>query len=102
MRVPHFVGLHAIQALALIALGLRRWQRTEDVRVRAMMVAAASYASLFLLLVWQALRGHSVIAPDETALASIAIWAFSTTLAFGWIVLARRGISAHSPDRMAV
>src|SRR5690606_26952007 len=25
VRVPHFVGLHAIQALALLALALRRW-----------------------------------------------------------------------------
>ena len=37
-----------------------------------------SYASLFLLLLWQALRGQSVVAPDATALASIAIWALVT------------------------
>ena len=35
LRVPHFIGLHAIQALALIAVGLRRWRRPEAVRVRA-------------------------------------------------------------------
>ena len=62
LRVPHFVGLHAIQAFALIAMGLRRWRRPEAVRVRALLAAASSYASLFLLLLWGALRGHSVMA----------------------------------------
>ena len=69
LRVPHFIGLHAIQALALVAVVLRRWRRPEAVRVKAVLAAAASYASLFLLLLWSALRGHSVVAPDATALA---------------------------------
>jgi hypothetical protein len=62
LRVPHFIGLHAIQAMALIALVLRRWRRSESVRVRAVLIAAASYGSLFLLLLWEAMRGRSVVA----------------------------------------
>jgi hypothetical protein len=61
LRVPHFIGLHALQALALVALGLRRWRGAETVRVRVMMVAAASYAVVFVLLLLQALRGQSVV-----------------------------------------
>ncbi len=71
MRVAHFIGLHAIQALALIAVGVRRWRRSETIRVRAVLAAAASYASLFLLLLWQARRGQSLVVPDAAALASI-------------------------------
>ena len=85
LRVPHFVGLHAIQAFALIALALRRWRRPEAVRVRALLAAASSYASLFLVLLWGALRGHSVAAPDATVLATIAIWAVASALALGGI-----------------
>jgi len=48
-------------------------------------VAAASYASLFLLLLWGALRGQSVVAPDVAALSAIAIWALMTALVLGWI-----------------
>ncbi len=102
LRVPHFIGLHAVQALALIAVGLRWWRRPETVRVRAMLAAAASYASLFLLLLWEALRGQSVVAPDATALASIAIWAMVTAIVFGWISLSSHGASREGLDRMAV
>jgi hypothetical protein len=91
IRVPHFMGLHAIQVLALIAVGLRRWRASEAMRVRAVLAAAASYASLLVLLLWEALRGQSVVAPDATALASIAIWAVATALACGWIGLGSRG-----------
>ena len=90
LRVPHFIGLHAIQALALIALGLRRWRRSEDVRGRAMLIAAASYASLFLLLLWEALRGKSVVVPDPVSAVSLAIWAALTVLALGWIAAGSR------------
>ena len=101
LRVPHFIGLHAIQALALIAVGLRRWRRPEAVRVRAVLAAAASYASLFLLLLWEALRGQSLVAPDAAALASIAIWAVVTMLVLGWIGVGSRGASRDGSDWMS-
>ena len=102
LRAPHFIGLHAVQALALIAVGLRRWRRPEAVRVRALLAAAASYASLFLLLLWEALRGQSVVSPDATALASIAIWALAAAIVVGWIGLGSRAASRDGLDRIAV
>jgi hypothetical protein len=100
--VPHFIGLHAIQALALLAVGLRRWRRPEAVRVRALVAATASYASLFLVLLWQALRGQSVVALDATALASIVIWAALTVFVLGWIGVRSRGASRNGVEWMAV
>ena len=102
LRVPHFIGLHALQALALVAVGLRRWRRPETVRVRAVQVAAASYAALFVLLLRAALRGQSVVPPDAMALAPVAIWAAITVLALGWIIVDSRGASREGVDRMAV
>ena len=102
VRVPHFIGLHAIQALALVAVALRRWRAPEALRVRAVLVAAASYASLFLLLLWEALRGRSVVAPDMTALVSLALWAVTTALAVGWIGLGSRAASRESAHWIAV
>ena len=102
VRVAHFVGLHAIQVLALVALGLRRWGAPEAVRVRALLAAAASYTSLFLLLLWQALRGQSIVAPDAAIVGGLVAWALATIIALGWIGLSPRGTSQASMNRMVV
>ena len=89
LRVPHFIGLHAIQALALVALGLRRWRRPESTRVKAVLAAGASYTALFAVLLWQAMHGRSLAASDAAALMPLGLWAASTLLAFGAIAVAR-------------
>lgn len=75
LRIPHFLGLHAIQAIPLFAwLFARR-------RSSAVFIAAASYLALYGILVWQALRGESIVAPDAATLAALAIWLAATALA---------------------
>jgi hypothetical protein len=101
LRVPHFIGLHALQALTLIAVALRSLRRSDRSRVRLVLAAAASYASLFVLLLWQALRGISVVAPDATALATLTAWAALTVLALTWIGVGARGASNERVDGMA-
>jgi hypothetical protein len=78
--VAHFAGLHAIQILPLIALGLRRRQWNETVRQRLTLTAAASYAGLFALLLSQALRGQSLVSPDVVTLALVVLWAGLTAV----------------------
>lgn len=102
VRVPHFIGLHALQALALVAVAVRRWRRSEATRVRVVLAAAASYAALFVLLLWNALRGHSMVALDAAALGPIGVWAALTLLALGWVGLSSRNASHEGNDRMAV
>jgi hypothetical protein len=102
LRVPHFLGLHAIQALALIAVGSRRWRRAAVVRSRAVVAGAASYTALFGLLLWQALRGVSVAAPDATAVAALAIWAVSTVVVVGAIAAGSRCAVHGAPKSVAV
>ena len=75
LRVPHFIGLHAMQVLPLIAVGLGRWRRPESTRVRMLLAAAASYAGLFVVLLWQALSGQSLIGHDATPSGLLASWA---------------------------
>jgi hypothetical protein len=77
LRVPHFVGLHAMQVLPLLALALRR-RRFVETRVRLVMVAAASYVALFAILLWQALRGQSLVHPDGATIAALAAWVILT------------------------
>ena len=75
VRVPHFIGLHAMQVLPVIAVGLRRWRRPEATRVRVLLAAAASYAGLFVVLLWQALSGQSLIGGVGTTSGLLAAWA---------------------------
>jgi len=78
LRVPHFIGLHALQVLPVIAL-LLWWRRIDDARrARLTVVAGSSYATIFLILIWQALRGQALINPDALTLATLAVWAAVT------------------------
>jgi hypothetical protein len=89
LRVPHFIGLHAMQVLPLFAVGLRRWRRPEAVRVTMVLAATASYASVFVLLLWSALNGHSVVGMDATTSGALAtvllIAALASLLVVVWI-----------------
>ena len=93
IRVAHFLGLHALQMLALVALFFAALGWHEARRVRIVWTIAASYVSLFALLLWQALRGQSVTAPDPTTLTALALWAVLTAAAVviaGWRGESRR------------
>jgi hypothetical protein len=89
LRVPHFLGLHAIQILPLFALLLGRRVASAAKRERAMLVVAASYGSIFAILLAQALAGESIVAPSPATLAVLGGWltmtvaALSVALAFG-------------------
>jgi hypothetical protein len=89
LRVPHFIGLHALQVFALFVFALpRRW--SADRRVRSVAVMSASYAALFGILVWQALRGLALIAPDALTVSVLASWAALTASGFYFAMLRRR------------
>jgi hypothetical protein len=81
LRIPHFIGLHAIQALPLIALAIGRLTSLERRRVRLVVVGAGSYVGLFAILLWQALRGQPLIAPDMTMVVVLAAWLVATAAA---------------------
>jgi hypothetical protein len=79
LRIPHFVGMHALQALPLFVLLLAvlatRFPRLrgDDVRARLVLIAAAGYAGLVGLVTWQALRAQSLIHPDALTLGALAV-----------------------------
>jgi len=95
IRVPHFLGLHALQGLALVALLLPR--RESDVRrVQLTLVAAGSYLGLFVLLLVQAFNGESVVAPSLAFAGAFAVWGVVTLTAAS--VAARRVIAFGRAD----
>ena len=99
VRVPHFIGLHALQALALAVVLLTRAGISRTIRTRLMVVAGPSYAALFAILLAQALRGVPVTSPDGTTIVQLGAWAAGTLLA---AVLATRADAAVSRHIAAV
>lgn len=75
LRIPHFIGMHALQALPLLALllevGARRIPLLRDAVVRRGLVVtgAGAYLAVVGLVTLQALRGQSIIAPDALTLS---------------------------------
>jgi hypothetical protein len=96
LRVAHFLGLHAIQMLSIVALLLARIGWHDVRRVRMVWAISASYVSLFALLLWQALRGQSVTAPDSATLTALALWALLTALAVGIASVRRESARVHA------
>ncbi len=78
LRIPHFVGMHALQAIPLLAavLGYAATRlgrlRPENRRLMLVRVAAAGYAGLVALVTWQALRGQPIVAPDAATWGVLA------------------------------
>jgi hypothetical protein len=97
-RVAHFVGLHSIHVLLLVAAilgglaGRLPWL-TEPVRARLVGVAAAAYAGLLAVLAWQAGRGQALIHPDTATLTAVAAVALPAAAAATALVLVARRLS---------
>jgi len=93
LRIGHFVGLHALQALPILAILLNRFlgaRLDERTRVRLLVVAGGAYGVLTMLLTWQALRGQPLLRPDALTLAAVAALVVATATAAG-VVLTRVG-----------
>lgn len=97
LRIPHFIGMHALQAipllLILIELASRRVSRLRDgeVRHRLVAIASVSYLAVLALLTWQALRGQSIVQPDATTIAITLVIAASALAAVVTALVAPTG-----------
>jgi hypothetical protein len=98
LRIAHFVGMHALQGLPLLAAALAltgRWD--ENTRVRLVRVAATAWTGLIALLTWQALRAQPLLAPDTATLAALAVLALGTAAALAGVL-----VGAHRASLPAV
>jgi heme exporter protein D len=98
LRVPHFVGLHAIQVfvLAVLVLGALAarvaWLRSERVRAQLTGVLVLGYTGLFVITAWQAVRGQSLVHPDAATWTAFGVTvAVTASLAAVTVAAARRG-----------
>ena len=77
LRIPHFLGLHGVQAIPFLAWFTRRRRN----RTAVVITAATSYFALAAILLAQALAGESVIHPSVPTLAALGLWLLCTAVA---------------------
>jgi hypothetical protein len=108
LRIPHFVGLHAIHFLLLTVLVLSvlaarvEWLRPERVRHRLVGVAAFGYTGVMITVTVQAFRGQALIHPDVQTLGLLGgFLAVSLAALFGVVAAARRQVDVRRPAERA-
>ena len=91
LRIPHFVGMHALQLLPLFAIvlgalaGRIRLLADDRVRTRLVVVAAAAFAATLAVLTAQALIGQSIVRPQGGIL--IAGWGVAIAAGLAAVVV---------------
>jgi hypothetical protein len=92
IRLPHLLGIHAVQALPLLS-----WLITSALshlgrrtQVALMWTASFAYALLMSLFTWQALRAQPITSPDGLTLAALAGLVAVTLIAILVILAAER------------
>jgi hypothetical protein len=102
LRVPHFIGIHGLQAVPLFAvvLGLVVVNvprlRDEAVRLRLVWTFAAGYAGLTALATWQALRKQPLLQPDLLTIGALSVLVAGTMVAAAWALRAGK-MPARAP-----
>lgn len=85
LRIPHFVGLHALQVIPFAGGWLsRRRKLRPGQRLSLVWTVSLSYLGLLALLTWQALRGQPLVAPDALTLGALAGLISATLFATVW------------------
>jgi hypothetical protein len=76
LRIAHFLGLHGMQVLPLVAWFARR--------VATVWIAGAAYFGATLILFWQAMRGQPLLSPDAQTVGAAAGLAIAFLIAWLW------------------
>jgi hypothetical protein len=86
LRIAHFLGLHAMQALLLAWWASRNrsgWSLRS--RIALVWIVAASWLAAFALVLWQALRGEPLLMPASPTIAGWSAWLLLTLAGCFWI-----------------
>lgn len=98
LRIAHFVGMHALQGLPLLAAGLAALSRSggrigarldESARGQVVWIVAIAWTGAVLLLTHQALRTQPLFNPDAVTLTTATALALGTGAALARAVGSR-------------
>ena len=106
LRIPHFIGMHALQVFPLLVMALERLVSSAIVRARLIVVAIVTYSGTIAVLTWQALSGQSIVRPEGGVLVAGAALAAASIVAVVAILAVRPrarigGTTPKVPARLA-
>ena len=96
LRISHFIGMHALQVLPLLALALgsaavrQRLKFNDRTQLHVVLLFSAVYGAVVALTLWQALRGQALLAPDGLTLVAAGGLLVATGLGAAAVVRAAR------------
>lgn len=101
LRIPHFLGLHALQLIPLLYFFRgRRWRSgLPKIETRYVFAISGSYLALVGILTAQALRGQSIVQSDRDTMLALMVWLVGTSLA---VSIRGRKASAFRPKTIGV
>ena len=98
LRIPHFVGMHALQIFPLLVVALELLATRVPllangrVRARLVVVAIVAFGATLGVLTWQALSAQSIVSPSGPILvAGIAVTVATVVSALVVLFAGRRG-----------
>lgn len=97
LRIAHFVGMHALQIIPLVAVYLavtRGHRLSVGTRTRIVVFLSAARAAVTAGVLWQALRGQALLEPDSITWTAIAVLGLAAITAAAGIV---RYAHTHPP-----
>jgi hypothetical protein len=101
LRIPHFVGMHALQIIPLVLVVLELLGRKISVlsipavRFRVLVVIVTAFVATLAVLTTQALCGESIVRPSGATFAAASVIGVGSAFAIGSILILgpRRGVS---------
>jgi hypothetical protein len=108
LRIPHFIGLHALQAIPLGLLALELLSRRVPVlriprvRFRLVLIGTLAFAAMLGIITWQALIGEPIVRPSAPILLAGIATAVGTAAAAGAVLAVGARAAQATDDRQNV
>jgi hypothetical protein len=105
LRIPHFVGMHAMQVIPIIALVLELGShrvlalRDSGTRLGILVAIAVLYLGVIVVLTVQALSGESIAHPDAAISTISTVLFLAAAAAVAAIVVRRNSLTTGTEGR---
>lgn len=96
LRIPHFIGMHALQVIPLGLLGLELLSRrvavlrVQRVRFRLVLIGTLAFAAMLAIITWQALIGEPIVQPSAPIFLAGLATAVATAVSAGAVLAVAR------------